>query len=261
MSRDRDPTPLAHLARLAVVLVEPQDDINIGNTTRACKNFGVADLRLVRPATGDPDTIRISAPKADDLIAATSRHDTLDDALADRHLVVATTARVRRDDYRTAHPRQTAARVAAELAAGRQVAVLFGREDSGLPNEALDRAHLVVTIPTNPDYSSLNLGQAVLLNLWEIFRAVHDDLLPDQPPAVAASPTEDPASIAAIDRMLDQAERSLHAIEFFKFPDTRHIMKTLRQVFLRARLDPREVKIFHGIFKEVEAYLARTGRG
>jgi TrmH family RNA methyltransferase len=251
-SIDADP-----LERICVVLVEPQDDINIGTTVRALKNFQILDLRLVRPRSADPERVRISAPKADDYIAEIAYFETLDEALADCHFVIGTSARTRSDKTLTSEPRGGAARAIAEARQSRRVAYLFGREDSGLPNDAIDRCHLVVHIPTNPDYTSLNLGQAVLLNAWELFRIARDT--PVEAPTLGSARGDfQPAPIEAIDRMLDQAERSLDTIEFFKTGSTRHIMRTLRHVFQRAALDTREVAIFHGIFSEIIGYLRRT---
>ena len=157
------------LANIVVVMLEPQDDINIGTAVRACKNFGISDIRLVRPRKGNPKGILISAPRAQDLISKIQRFDTLEEALADTTLVLATTARTRKGVWISHEPR-TAAQALLETAQEAKAALLFGREDSGLPNEALDRCHGTITVPTDPDYSSLNLGQAVLLTAYEVFR-------------------------------------------------------------------------------------------
>ena len=241
------------LSRIVVVLWEPQDDINIGNTVRACKNFGVRDLRLVRPAEADPHRISISAPKADDVIDNIQTFDSLDAAVADCRMVIGTTARSRASRSRrvVTEPRG-AAQSAIEATAQGRVAYVFGREDSGLPNKALDSCHSVVTIPTDPDYSSLNLGQAVLLNVWEVFRVATEQ--PRERPAINWIEPEserEPASMEALERMFEEAEEALHAIDFFKIDETWNIMRSLRSMFLRAGLDEREVAIWIGIFSGV----------
>lgn len=244
------------LDRVAVVLYEPQDDINIGNVIRASKNFGVTDIRLVRPAEGDVRRIAISAPKAGDLIESMQRFDSLEEALADRIWVVGTTARTRKGAWVVTEPRGAAVTLV-ERAGESGVAVLFGREDSGLPNSALDACHAVVNIPTRPDYSSLNLGQAVLLLLWEIFRVAED--VPIEVIEAAQRPETEfaPATVEGIDRMLDEAEKSLEAIQFFKSSGREHIVRSVRSVLTRAQLDERELAIWFGIFKEIREFMKR----
>jgi len=239
------------LSQIVVVLWEPQDDINIGNAVRACKNFGVHDLRLVRPKEADPHQISISAPKAPEIIQNIGHHETFAEAVEDCVLTVATTARPRTGRQVVTEPRGAAATTVEATGEGK-VAYVFGREDSGLPNEVVDRCHSIVTIPTDPDYSSLNLGQAVLLNMWEIFREATD--APEERPdleRVEANREHPPAEMGSIDRMIDTAERALHAIDFFKIDQTWHIIRSIRSVFLRADLDEREAAIWHGIFGEV----------
>ncbi len=239
------------LDNITVVLWEPQDDINIGNTVRACKNFGVRDIRLVRPAQADPDRIAISAPKADDVIGSIRTYESLEEAVSDCVFVIGTTARERASRQVVTEPRG-AAGTAVEYADDGKVAYLFGREDSGLTNDTLDACHSIVTIPTNPDYTSLNLGQAVLLNVWEVFRAATDQPI-EEPDVerVSAEPFHDPADMEAMERMFEMAEEALDAVDFFKFDETTHIMRTLRNMWLRATLDEREVAIWMGIFSEI----------
>lgn len=246
------------LEDVAVVLVEPQDDINIGNTVRACKNFGIFDIRLVRPAQADPERIAISAPKADDLIERIQIFETLPEALDDRSMIVGTTARPRSARRIVTEPRGAAATAVEAVDSGGSVAYLFGREDAGLSNEDLDRADSVVTIPTNPDYTSLNLGQAVLLNVWEIFRAATDTSV-ERPEIdwVTAERERPPPEAGMRERMFEQARETLETIDFFKADATWNIMRTLRSIFMRAGLDEREVSIWLGIFSEVESTVER----
>lgn len=238
---------------VAVVLYEPQDDINIGNTIRACKNFGITDIRLVRPASAQPDRISVSAPKADDIIHSMQRFDTLVEAVADRTFVVGTTARPRKGALNVLDPGGAASQICDRVRPG-TVAILFGREDSGLPNEALDLCHASVTIPTRPDYASLNLGQAVLVVVWEVFKVLRavDEVEPN-----AESSAFAPAPVEGVARMLDEAEATLDAIEFFKSEGREHILRGLSRVFMRAELDERELAILFGIFKEVRAFMER----
>lgn len=242
------------LKDLVVVLYEPQDDINIGSVLRVAENFGVGTLRLVRPASADPSRILISAPRTQERIAEIQTFDTLEESLTDCLRVYGTTARSRRANMELASPPEVAAEM--QSYPGR-VALVFGREDSGLPNDALDRCDVLVTIPTNPDYSSLNLAQAVLICVWEAFKA-------SSGPATLASggsePEFPPASRGQVERMLVFAEEALESVEFFKGPNQPQVMRSVRSVFARAHIDERELAIWFGIWKEIPAFLKRTGR-
>ena len=144
------------LDAVRVVLYEPQDPINVGATVRAMKNMGVARLRLVRPAPYDPNKIEQVAHDTREIAAAIEHFDTLEAAVADCVRVAGFTARRRAAKWRLVAPREAADDLLAYAPAG-PVAVLFGREDSGLPNYALVLAHVRVTIPTTST-ASLNLA-------------------------------------------------------------------------------------------------------
>ena len=239
------------LRRVVVVLCEPQDPINIGNTVRAMKNMGLTRLRLVRPADPNPDVIQISAPRAGDLIQSIEVFDTLDDALADTVLTVAMTARGRAARQVVQRPRDAAPELLQHAALG-PVALLFGREDRGLTNAQIDRAERVITIPTRPDYSSLNLGQAVLLIAYELFLAA--DQLPDLPTPKRDAPL---ATHRELEGLYGQIEQTLERIEFIKSGSGANIHRALRGVFQRAELDQREARILRGIFVEVVKFVER----
>lgn len=232
---------------LTVVLYEPQDDINIGTVVRACSNFGVRDIRLVRPRSADPKRVLISAPNAAEAVAALKFYDDLDTALGDCVKVFGATARTRTAARAVLDPIQVAA--VTEETAGR-VALLFGREDHGLPNHALDRCDGEISIPTSPDYRSLNLSQAVMLLLWEQFRNT------ELKQTVQAAPVQvrtgfEAAPREQLERMFETASGALGDIGFFKYGDGEHVMRSVRSVFSRAELDQRELAIWFGIFKEV----------
>lgn len=242
---------------LSVVLVEPLNDINIGSVVRACKNFGVSSIRLVNPARANPAQILVSAPRAEDLIDRIERYTSLDEALSDCTMALGMTARQRRNKRLYLEPRGAAAdliaiaREQASLDEPRRVALVFGREDSGLSNEDLDRCNALVTIPTNPDYSSLNLAQAVLLMLWETFRAGTDAPIQRLPEHIASPQSDSPlASHEELERMTNHAERVLARVGFLKESSHKHMMSTIQEMFKRAGLDQREVAIWHGIFSQ-----------
>ncbi|MCB9687315.1 MAG: tRNA (cytosine(32)/uridine(32)-2'-O)-methyltransferase TrmJ [Alphaproteobacteria bacterium] len=152
--------------RVTVVLVQPLHPGNVGAAARAMKNFGLRDLVLVDPPAWDPERARWMAPGCDDVFAAMRIVGTLDEALAGCHRAIGTTARHRRVGPPVIEPTPAAE---AMLDGDHRTALLFGREDSGLPNEAVLHCDALIRIAT-PEHASLNLGQAVLLlthTLWE----------------------------------------------------------------------------------------------
>jgi len=160
------------LARIAVVLVEPQDPVNIAATVRAMANMGVSDLRLVKPVSYEAVRLEGIAHGTRALIDSIKHFESFDDAVADCVRLVAFTARRRAAKWRVIDPRTAASEMLAAAADG-EVALVFGREDAGLPNEVLDRVHSTVVIPTT-DHSSMNLAQAVLIGLYELHLAAGD---------------------------------------------------------------------------------------
>lgn len=233
------------LSRVHVVLYEPQDPVNIAGTIRAMKNMGCSRLRLVRPAPYDVRRLAGIAHGTHDVISAIQHFDTLDEALSDCVRVAGFTAR-RRAAKRTVVPPREAAAELLDFAAEGNVALLFGREDAGLPNEALDRAHLAVTIPTT-SHASLNLAHAVLLGLYETHLVANDATRTLRPPRKAA-----PAATASdFELLFSDTERALTAIEFFKTRQHDNIMRAIRSLAFRAVPDTREVALLRAMSIEV----------
>ncbi|HEX7121618.1 MAG TPA: TrmJ/YjtD family RNA methyltransferase [Gemmatimonadaceae bacterium] len=242
----------SRLDRVRVVLYEPQDLVNVAACVRAMKNMGVRDLRLVRAAVFDAWRVQGIAHDTGDILERVRHHETLDDAVADCVLVAAFTARRRAARWATTTPRDAAARLI-ETAAGGPVAVLFGREDRGLPNEALDRAQLHVTIPTTT-YASLNLAQAVMVCLYELHLAAGDATRTIAPPRKdAPPPTND-----ELERYYADAERALEAVEFFKTRYREHVMRSLRSLVMRAAPNARELSLLRAMAIEVVKKLERV---
>ena len=187
------------LANITIVLVEPQSVDNVGASLRAMRNMGLHRLRLVRPADFDRSRLLVIAHRCEELVAGIETFDDLDGAVADVGYVVGTSARPRGALRPTLTPR-SAALAALDRAASTTVAFLFGREDFGLPKGALDRCHALLTIPTAPDYPSLNLAQAVLLVAYELRLAALAEATPyrtERRPA-PASGQETEAMFAAL---------------------------------------------------------------
>jgi TrmH family RNA methyltransferase len=245
----------AWFERLAVVLVEPTDAVNIGGVIRAMANTGFLNLRLVRPVKFDPWHVVGVAHYTQHIIDATRQFPSLPQAVADRQLVVGLTGRHHRV-ARNALPFQEAVgRLEQAARAGQQVAIVLGREDRGLSNTMLDACHYVTTIPTNPGYPSLNLAQAALLVLYQLFQQArgHEQAL--RPPRRTAPPA--PSNL--LEDLFADLERALDAIEFLKLRSRTHTMRSLRVALFRARLDAREAGLLRAVAIEVRKYLRRKG--
>jgi tRNA/rRNA methyltransferase/tRNA (cytidine32/uridine32-2'-O)-methyltransferase len=236
---------------VVVVLNEPQDLVNIAAVVRAMKNFGLRDLRLVRPAEYDPHRIEGIAHKTGDVLKRVAHFDTLDAALADCVLAVAMTARGRTSKHNALRPREAAPEI---LEAAGKAALVLGREDRGLSNDDLDRCHRAVTIPTNPAHASLNLAQAFCVMAYELF-VQRDDL----PPLKGPRRTAPIATHDDLEQLLIAAEQALWSIEFFKTKNPEMVMRTVRSVIHRVPLDRREAKLARAIAYEVVHFLERKG--
>lgn len=238
---------------IVVVLHEPQDLVNIAAVVRAMKNFALRDLRLVQPAEYEPRRIEGIAHKTGDVLKRVVRYETLDAALADCVLVVGFTARGRTAKHNVLRPRAAAPEILSAAAEG-TVALVFGREDKGLSNEALDRCHRAVTIPTNPRHASLNLAQAFCVAAYELF--VQREAQPVLKPPRRTAP---PATQDDLEELVAAGAHALDAIEFFKSRNPAVVMRTVRSVVHRRPLDRREAKLLKAMCFEVLRFLERKG--
>jgi len=242
------------LDAVRVVLYETQDPINIAAVVRAMKNMGVSHLRLVRPVEYDLNRVQQVAHDTHDVAARIQHFDTLDEALADCVRVAGFTARRRAANRMVADPKASAVHLL-DYAAQGPVAVVFGREDDGLPNDALDRCQVAVTIPTT-EHSSLNLAQAVLIALYELHLAAGDVTRTLEPPRKKTRPP----TAAEIEMVLVDIERALGAIDFFKTRNPEHVMRSVRSLVARAEPDARELMLVRAMGIEVLRTLGRVER-
>ena len=240
---------------IVVVLHEPQDLVNIAHVVRGMKNFGLRDLRLVSPREYEPYRVEGIAHQTQDLLARVRVYPALADALADCVHIVGFTARGRTAKRNLQRPREAAAEIAAQPDEG-VVALLFGREDRGLSNEALDRCHRVVTIPSDPSYASLNLAHAVIIMLYELALAGGAEVRQFKTPRRPSKPSE----AADLERLFTDVAAALHAIEFFKTRNADGVMRTIREIAHRTPLDEREVKLLRAMAIEVTKYGERLAR-
>ena len=226
-----------------VVLNEPQLAENIGACARVMANFGLSDLRLVRPRDGWPqERAWASASGADWPLDEARVFDRLEDAVADLQLVYATTARPRGINLPVFTPREAAGELNGAAASGLAAGLLFGGERAGLGSDDIALCQAVITVPIDPRFRSLNLAQAVALNAYE-WRMT----LADRPPA-AFDDDRPPADQAALDGLYGQLEGELHESGFFHPPEkTPGMIRNLRAIFARARLSDQEVRTLRGV--------------
>ncbi len=241
---------------IIVVLDQPQDLVNIAHVVRGLKNFGLRDLRLVAPREYDAYRVAGIAHQTDDILARVRTFESLAEALADCVHVVGFTARGRTAKRNLQRPREAAAEITALAEGDGPIALLFGREDKGLTNDALDRCHRVVTIPTAPAYASLNLGHAVVVMLYELALARGADARPFKAPRRPA----EPATAEELERLFSDVARALAAIDFFKTRNAEGIMRTMRELAHRTPLDAREATLLRAMAIEVMKYGERLAR-
>lgn len=243
----------AVLNNLVVVLDHPQNLVNIAGAVRAMKNMGIYRLRLVNPAEYDSWRIGGIAHRSADVAEGAEIFESLQEALSDAIYVVGTTARARTAQRNYVRPRDVAPTVIERAQEG-VVALLFGREDRGLENEGLDLCHSVAIIPTNPDYSSLNMAQATLLLTYEVFLAAGGD----GGPLPKGRRNKRPATVEELESTYAALEQGLDRIDFFKARAPEAILRTLRTVLGRAQPDLQEAGILRAIGFEIGAYMDRT---
>jgi tRNA/rRNA methyltransferase len=225
-----------------VILNEPQLAENIGACARVMANFGLSDLRLVRPRDGWPqERAWASASGASWPLDDAKVFERLEDAVADLQLLFATTARAREVNLPIHTPREAAAELNGAASRGQAVGLLFGGERAGLETADIARCQGVITIPVDPRFRSLNLAQAVALNAYEWRLTVAA-----RPPA-AFEDDHGVASQAALDGLYGQLEGELDAAGFFHPPEkTPSMVRNLRAIFARARMSDQEVRTLRG---------------
>ncbi len=235
---------LASAQAPAVILVQPQLGQNIGMVARALLNCGLLDLRLVAPRDGWPNPeASAAASGAREVIEGARLFDTTQAAVADLHRIYVTTARPRDQVRAIVTPRQAAAEIRALEKGGERVGLLFGPERTGLSNDDIALADVIVKVPLNPAFSSLNLAQAVLLLAYEWYQA-GDETPERQLHLGGGRPVEKARLIEFFERLEDILQR----MGFFHPPEKAPGMRrNLRAIFDRAALTDQEVRTLHGV--------------
>jgi TrmH family RNA methyltransferase len=234
--------------------VNPQDIVNIAGAVRVARNFGIERMRLVNPESFDPWRIEGIAHNSAAFVGAIEIVDSLEAAVADCVHVAVLSARGRTAKRRTIRPREAAAELLKASATG-PVAIVVGREDRGLTNAELDLGHVLVTIPTDAENSSLNLAQAAAIMAYESWIARGGESAPLKPPRKDTPP----ATSAQLESLFGDWRRALWAVDFFKTRRSESVMRSFREIIHRSALDGREASLVRAMGIEVVRYLARAG--
>ncbi len=234
------------LSRVRFVLARTSHPGNIGSAARAIRTMGFRQLSLVSPADFPHLEAHMMAAGADDVLEAAAQFECLPQAIGDCSLVLGATARLRGVALEELPPRVAARRALDAAAEGRNVAFVFGNEQSGLSNDEIKLCHAVVHIPSDPSYSSLNLSQAVQVVAYELRMAYLEGIPSRQGNA------DPPATAAELEGFFEHLATTLYDIDFHKGRSDRTIMRRLRRLFLRAAPDQRELRVLRGILADVQ---------
>jgi tRNA/rRNA methyltransferase len=245
-------------SRLRFVLVETSSSGNIGAAARALKNMGFSDLVLVKPRFEDAltqDQAIAFASGAQDVLQSARIVESIDEALEGCNYAAAVSARLREFSPPIVAPRKLALQLAAE--SDLRAALVFGSERYGLPNAIVEKCNVLINIPADPDYASLNLAQAIQVVAYECRMAALPDGQDarqglDQQGSVIGFQGE-AASLAQIDGMFAHLEQALTAIDFLSPDNPRKLMPRLKRLFSRTQLETEEVNILRGIARQILA--------
>lgn len=234
------------LENIGIVLVGTTHPGNIGATARAMHNMRFSRLQLVDPQCPIGEIAYARASGANSVLDNRETFPSLEAAIADCQLVVATSARRRSLSWPELEPTEMAQKLL-ELGDDSRAAIVFGREHSGLTNAELQLCNYMVSIPTNPDFSSLNLAAAVQVLCYEVYRQVGV-----QPPIPRVEPLDEPASSDEVERYFEHLQRVLENSGFVSPEQPGQIMQRLRRLYLRSELTHNEINILRGMLNAVD---------
>lgn len=234
------------LSNIKIVLVETSHSGNIGAVARAMKNMMLTNLCLVSPKIFPHADATARAAGADDILARAQIFETLPEAIADCTVVIGASARSRTISWSEVTPRECAEKIAAEFGE-EKIAILFGRENSGLKNEELDLCRFLLHIPCNPNYSSLNIAAAVQVVCYELFLAAQNGEIPRK--IVGDEDDQELATSQQMELFYEHLEEALIDIDFMRIDKEKSLMRRLRRLYNRAALRSKEVDILRGILR------------
>jgi tRNA (cytidine32/uridine32-2'-O)-methyltransferase len=238
------------LNKVKITLVKPIHPGNIGAVARAMKTMGLTKLALVAPQYFPSPTANAMASRATDILENAEVHKTLVEALATSQVIFGTSARSRIFEWPQLTLREAALSIAAEVEKGNQISLLFGTESTGLSNDELKHCHYHVYIPANPEFSSLNLAQAVQVASYELMMAFNTLQTPRTDTRILA-PYEN------LERFYQHLQKIAYDVEFLKGPHGEVMMLKLRRLFQRAQMDDTEITTLRGILSNIERMLIK----
>ncbi len=241
-------------------MVGTQHPGNLGSAARAMRTMGLARMVLVAPEKVPNLETASMAAGAESLVFEAPVFATLAEAVADCRLVLGCTARSRRIALEELAPRQAAARAVGAAGEGGEVALVFGRERTGLDNHELQLCHAAVHIPSDPSFSSLNLAAAVQVLAYELRLALLEGADAAAPLTPASGSDASPASHAELEGFFAQLGETLDAIDFHKGRTPESALRKLRRIFLRADMNAREVRLMRGVLADAQR-MARLAEG
>ena len=237
------------LNSVKVVLVGTTHPGNIGATARAMKNMGILDLALVEPKEFPSDVATFRSKAAKDILEKASVHTSLEEAISECELVVGTSARGRTIPWPVLNPREAAEEMHKSSLNGK-VAIVFGREDRGLTNEELGLCNFHVHIPSDPEYSSLNLSQAVQILAYEIrLSYLQDRHVNKEYWDVELANNEQ------TERLINHMDELMQEVDFYDVENPRKLLVRVRRFFKRSKMDVMEANIFRGLFATIQKKL------
>ncbi len=237
------------LNSVKVVLVGTTHPGNIGATARAMKNMGILDLALVEPKEFPSDVATFRSKAAKDILEKASVHTSLEEAISECELVVGTSARGRTVPWPVLNPREAAEEMHKSSLKGK-VAIVFGREDRGLTNEELGLCNFHVHIPSDPEYSSLNLSQAVQILAYEIrLSYLQDRHVNKEYWDVELANNEQ------TERLINHMDELMQEVDFYDVENPRKLLVRVRRFFKRSKIDVMEANIFRGLFATIQKKL------
>ena len=232
------------LANVRTVLVRPRGSGNIGSIARAMKNMGTNELAIVGKARTRSFWARAMAVHGRDILSEAKCYETLREAIEDCILVVGTTCRAGLYRQHSRPPREVAPEIVAAAQTGK-VALVFGPEDHGLSNKDIEHCQLLITIPSHPDYLSLNVAQAAVICLYEVYLA---SLTQGQVAELQRAPAEQ------VERLFDRMRDSLLKIGFLDSENPEHMLLAFRRILGRTGLEDKDVRTLTGLFRQIEWY-------
>ncbi len=233
------------LSHIKIVLVETSHPGNIGAVARAMKNMSLSHLCLVSPKKFPSADATARASGAHDILSNIEICDSLQDAITGCQVVLGASARDRSISWPELTARECAEKFAIQDPSATQIALVFGRENSGLKNHELDLCHYLLRIPCNPQFSSLNLAAAVQVVSYELFIALQQK----SERTIGDKDKEPLATMKQMDLFYEHLQQTLYDIGFLHIEQTESIMRRLRRIFNRITLNTKELDILRGMFR------------